>query len=781
VIRLGLRLTLSGGREAVTRLALVAAAVALGVGLLLVTLAGVNAVNAQNGRYAWLNTGAQSKVEGAGRADPLWWLLTADTFRGEQIGRVDVAATGATSPVPPGITRLPGPGEYYASPALAALIRSTPAAQLADRFGGRLIGTIGDAALPAPNTLLAIVGHTPTQLSQVPGATEATRIAGVAPNSCSGANQCVGVGVNASGMDLILSVVALALLFPVLMFIATATRLSTARRELRFAGMRLAGATPRQVSQLAAVESSVAALAGVAAGFGLFFLLRVPLAGIPFTGAPFFPGDLSLSLPDVLVVAIGVPVAAMVAARLALRRVHISPLGVTRRVTPSAPRAWRIIPLLLGIAELFYYLDRRPPTTPGQIEAYLPGFLLIMAGLIIIGPWLTMAGARLMARRTSRPATLIAARRLADNPKAGFRAVSGLVLALFVTTVAVAAITTDNANAYVSFSGPALTSTLADQFTDSPAGLPQLGKLAAPAAVAAELTSVPGVTGVVLVHASQSGIELDQADVGNGWQVAMGPDTSKFPDGWRGNPPPGVVPSWLTSIPAGLVTCAELARVPALGSCPAGAGVVAVPAGGLVDGTMRGVLWPAVALSPQPLVNTAIQAIAVATDGSTQAIEQARTTLEAAYPAVSQPVTLAEQNAEDRGRNTEYQQLADVVILVSLCIAGCTLAASVAAGLTDRKRPFSLLRLAGAPLGTLRGVVGLETAVPLLAAAVLSVGAGFLATELYTRSEQRYNLVAPGGAYYVITAVGLLASLGVIAGTFPLLRRITGPEVARND
>ena len=43
-----------------------------------------------------------------------------------------------------------------------------------------------------------------------------------------------------------------------------------------------------------------------------------------------------------------------------------------------------------------------------------------------------------MARRTSRPGALIAARRLADDPRAGFRAVSGLVLALFVTTVAVA-------------------------------------------------------------------------------------------------------------------------------------------------------------------------------------------------------------------------------------------------------------------------------------------------------------------------------------------------------
>ena len=43
---------------------------------------------------------------------------SADYFDGQIIGRVDVAATGPDSPVPPGIPRLPGPGEYYASPAL---------------------------------------------------------------------------------------------------------------------------------------------------------------------------------------------------------------------------------------------------------------------------------------------------------------------------------------------------------------------------------------------------------------------------------------------------------------------------------------------------------------------------------------------------------------------------------------------------------------------------------------------------------------------------------------
>jgi hypothetical protein len=45
----------------------------------------------------------------------------------------------------------------------------------------------------------------------------------------------------------------------------------------------------------------------------------------------------------------------------------------------------------------------------------------------------------------------------------------------------------------------------------------------------------------------------------------------------------------------------------------------------------------------------------------------------------------------------------------------------------------------------------------------------------------QHPLVAPDAAYYLITAVGIAASLAIIAVTFPLLRRITGAEVARNE
>jgi hypothetical protein len=121
---------------------------------------------------------------------------------------------------------------------------------------------------------------------------------------------------------------------------------------------------------------------------------------------------------------------------------------------------------------------------------------------------------------------------------------------------------------------------------------------------------------------------------------------------------------------------------------------------------------------------------------------------------------------------TTWNSLANVVILVSLPIAGCTLAAGIAAGLADRKRPFSLLRLTGAPLATLRRVVALEGAVPLLAVAAVA---------LYAAEAQQHPMTAPGAAYYLLTAGGILVSLGIIAATFPLLARITGPEVTRND
>jgi hypothetical protein len=797
VIGVGLRLVFNGGREAVTRLVVVAIAVGLGVGVLLTTLAATNAVAAWSNRHAWQWTGTVNVPAGptTGIA-PLWWHPSGDTFDGQQITRFDVAATGASSPVPPGIARDPAPGQYYASPALAALLRAVPADQLADRYPGRLAGTIGDAALPSPNSLVLIVGRTPAQLAAAPYSVRVTSIATTVPADTGGVVNPKGLfysppngQIPPSTSDLILSVVALAVLAPVLIFIATATRLSAARREQRFAAMRLVGATRKQVSVLAAVESTVAALLGVALGFGLFLLLRVAVAGISFIGEPFFPAELTLSPTDILLVAIGVPAAAAVAARLALRRVHISPLGVARRTTPKPPGAWRVLPLLIGFADLGYFVINGKPVSPAtQVKAFVPGYLLIIVGLVIAGPWLTMVAARVMARLANRPATLIAARRLADDPRAAFRAVSGLVLALLITTAAVVAIATqDTVNQTRFGTGTVvnmLTSQLADQQPDGsgenvhvqtangqPVGAQTepastgAGSAASVAPLTARLQAVAGVQSVVVVRADP-GLSIPGAFQGLGE---------------NGNGP-------ATPVPAGVIACPQLATMPALGRCPAGAVAAAFPEQGFNGPlfgfwNLSGVVWPAVNITASRLDGLGVDAVNVGTTGSVSAVERARTVLENGYPdtTINAPSTIGDLIEKDNSTNSDYQQLANVVILVSLAIAGCTLAAGIAAGLADRKRPFSLLRLTGARLATLRRVVALEGAVPLLAVAVVAIGTGFGGAAMNAALQQGHPIVAPGAAYYVITAGGILVALGVIAATFPLLSRITGPEAARNE
>ena len=165
MLRLGLRLALSGGRETMVRLAVTAAAVAVGVALLLAVLAEFHAFQANADRQCWECTGTSSAAAPGALLLPArlpahgeLWNDSADFYQGQTIERLDVAALGPGAPVPPGIAELPGPGQYYASPALAALLRTVPADQLGDRFPGKLAGTIGDAALTGPASWWSMSG-----------------------------------------------------------------------------------------------------------------------------------------------------------------------------------------------------------------------------------------------------------------------------------------------------------------------------------------------------------------------------------------------------------------------------------------------------------------------------------------------------------------------------------------------------------------------------------------------------------------------------------------------
>ena len=760
-VGLAVRLALAGRRESAARLVITATGLGLGVVMLLFGAVAFPALHAHAARGAWTRTSAHNTAPAphpAG-ASPVLWQLNQDHFRGQDITWVNVAALGPRPVLPPGLSRLPGPGQLTVSPALARLLAATPADQLGNRFGGgRVTGTVGDAALVSPGQLVVFQGWRPDQLRHRPGTDTVRSI-----------ETSTGGGLAATGFLRLMVLVGLAgLLVPVIVLVLTATRLGAARREQRLAAMRLAGATPAQISGIAAAEAVAAAAAGTVAGFAGFLVLRPRAAGIPVDGSPFFPADLRLSALAAVAIAVGVPALSGLAAVAALRRVQVSPLGVARQAVRRRAGLRRLIPLAVGLVGYGLAVARVAATHgSNNSPVYLVAlaFVLVIVGLVIAGPVLTSAVAILIRRLTRHTPGLLAARHLEGNPAAGFRAISGLVLATFVATV-IAGVTPATLAAtrtgYTAFP-PSLViqqfvfpPPAAEQATGVREVTPQVPGLrpADAAVLLARLAAVPGVRGVTA---------LRQAPTGS-TRLGAGTYSGKFA-------PFPVVAS-----------CASL-RAAGLDRCGPGQAYAAIDASALTEGTIGG---PHISLRPPTARQVAtwpLAAVAVITTGSPAAVEQVRTILNAGRPGLLGPAeTSADINAAANQKLARLGELADAALLITLIIAGCSLAVAVAGGLLERRRPLTLLRLAGVRRSELTRMVLAESALPLLALAAVSVALGLaVAAGLLVAAGSGSNVSwkPPQPPYWLSLGAGLTLAVLTVAATLPLLHRLTSLDSAR--
>ena len=193
-------------------------------------------------------------------------------------------------------------------------------------------------------------------------------------------------------------------------------------------------------------------------------------------------------------------------------------------------------------------------------------------------------------------------------------------------------------------------------------------------------------------------------------------------------------------------------------------------------------VWPSAHLSVANAARLPVDAVVVATDGSSSSPSNGHgPTLERVFPFQGTPVAVDAFDPSTARLLAMIQDMTDVIIVASLIIAACSLAVNIVAGLGERKRPFSLLRLTGVPTALLHRVVALESALPLLLVAAVSIVVGLVSAALYLHSQVGIAFRIPGIAYWATVLGGLVASLAIIASTFPLLNRITGPEVARNE
>jgi FtsX-like permease family len=269
----------------------------------------------------------------------------------------------------------------------------------------------------------------------------------------------------------------LLLTLPALVFAAQSARLGAPTRDRRLAAIRLTGATPGQTRLIAVVEAAAACFAGALAGIACYFALRAafdhpvmsdPIAahfGIPPENlAPHLPLPTD-ALPPLWVfpaVVIVIPAVAALLTVVALRRVTVTPLAVSRRVRMRRLRLWPLAVVALGFVVLaaLYFIDSN---NIGDQDLLLPltgwtAVLLLVAGTALCAAPLGQLAARLTRRFARRAAPLIAARWIIADPWSGSRSLAVLLMSVFAGAASIrgtAYMRAGGASGWITESGPA--------------------------------------------------------------------------------------------------------------------------------------------------------------------------------------------------------------------------------------------------------------------------------------------------------------------------------------
>jgi hypothetical protein len=798
------RLLLVHDRASLLRLLGIACGVAVGTALFLTLWGFAQGIATRTERATWADSpvaGVRATewngelpddriiIVGSSTASP---SFLAERFMGQRIDVIKIAATPNSTVAVPGTARVPRPGDYLASPAAVKLIASYPAELLGDRYG-KPAGIIGDDALGSPSSLLIIQGVSIEEMRQWPDAIVVSRL--------------IGHSYYADSFRIAAIVGSIAVLMPVLLLISIITRLGSAQRSEMFVTLRLIGATPAQIARLSALETGATSLVGALAGAFLAWATSPLFATIQINNERFFPTDIQPSLPFSLFIALLITVATALVAWFRALRSQSTGLGVSRQIAERRPGLWRLAPVLLGMAGLvgenWLILNVDGSGSFGEI-LLIGSFVAILLGLVLAGPLLTWWASRFALRVSRGAAGVITFARIREHPQATFRAVGGLVVAVFVVSFFFAAITTvaaDARDADVELAGArdaeAELAGARDAGLDASAAAggsgadvgsggsaadvgsggsgvgfaPPFSAPASPAtdllwgglagdytiaemdAAQARLAAVPGVTGTATVYyheAEASEFEGYRAVLRAEDAVVLGIPESAVPDVPWVEVNGGYLPNTLE--PVGTEMSVELIRPAQLKDVEE--------------------------LRPSFLVG--------ACDRDSLVYERVRTamlTLPLRFSVA--PMTTTEMNTDDStSRFTrEYAYLANLGVLIATAISGVSMAVSTVSGIIDRRRTLALTRLMGMPHTVIRRMIVLETLLPLLAVFLLSVALGFFVAQLLlvglTGGRRFVVLALIDPSYFVVLTISLLLAAAAILATFPTARRSTALTATR--
>ncbi|MCB2413512.1 ABC transporter permease [Demequina sp. TTPB684] len=712
------RLIVFGAAGSMRRLVGIAAGVALGTGMLLILLGAYLHLPERDERDGWTTstgpyrdfTETADLIPIAPADDAVLLHNTPDYFRGEAFEKVVVATTPTTTvEFPAGLEALEA-GQYYASPALVALIERYPDDELSDRFG-TFQGEIPRGALKGPDQVVALVATDWEMLSAEANARVQKGFPDKGPHAESVLYRIViGVG-------------SVALLVPIALLVGIVSQLGAAARRERYATVRLIGAGRRAMAGLAALEMGVASLAGAVVGIGVASAIRPAAVLLPVNGTQSYAADLTPSVVWVVATVLGMAALGAGAAWWRAYRDEHGALGASRE-RAEKPATWRrvivlVVGLVLFTGSAAWATD---PSAPANaiILGLIGGFAMVAFGIVLAGSWLTKVASLVFARQARTGASLVAASRLARHPRATFRSVAGVVVAVFIVSMLSGVVSSVNG--------------LATE-EEEPGLLPL-------SAVAAALDESSDADAMADAARTTAGVEQVV--------VAYRNDASGMPTVTREE----AIALGATGVPQGSYVAVD---------------IYAMLAGDFQqDGPQQAV--PATAPDGAPA-----DYLVALTDGSPGAVDRARTALEVAGSMTLSPVTRAEYGgAATLSLTYQLAMLAYIGMAIAVGISALSLTVATVAAALDRKRTFGLLRLGGMPVSDLRRTIAIEAAMPLAVTLVASAGLGFaLAFVMVKTLGNGLYFTWPDPLYWWALLGSVAIAAVAVSGSFGVVRRST--------
>ncbi|PSM37587.1 hypothetical protein C6Y14_41205 [Streptomyces dioscori] len=372
-----MRFALAGGREGMVRTALTAVGVGLGVAMLLLAASVPTARHHRDERtHARIDVNLDDRAIDA--SDHTVLISDIDTvFRGKEIRGRMVQQEGSAAPLPPGVRRLPRPGEMVVSPALRRLLASPGSHLLRERLAHPVAGEVADAGLLDPGEYVFYLGG--SHMVEGVGDTRRLDHFGKAYPRKPLSPELVLLGI--AGI--------VVLLVPIGVFIAAAVRFGGEHRDRRLAALRLVGADRRTTATVAAGEVALSTLAGTALGAVLFLTGRQFAGLVEIQGLGVFTEDLTPEPVLVPVTVVAVFMLGLLVTRLSMHKVVVEPLGVVRRSGGTTRRLWwRIALPVLGLV-LLRVIVQSPAGLRGGSGVVLVavGMLALLVGVTAVLPW----------------------------------------------------------------------------------------------------------------------------------------------------------------------------------------------------------------------------------------------------------------------------------------------------------------------------------------------------------------------------------------------------------